>query len=182
MLVKDSNYSKEIIKYMKKIIYIKEKIILKAKHFINEENNIEENGQKLIERILYKKYIDKSSLDIISCILNYIKEEIFCKYLNYILAALEDNNILTSLIEIQNNNENNKIDESKINQFLINFLDNLTYDEKKEFNPKFLYNYKIPGFYNYLEENYSQDKGSKALGNGDENNKDFNFTKNNNNS
>ena len=182
MIIKDNNYSKEIIKYMKNNSYFKEKIILKAKNFLNEENNVEENGQKLIERILYKKYIDKSSLDIISCTLNYIKVEIFCKYINYILAALEDNNILTTLIEIQNNNENNKIDESKINQFLINFLDNLTYDEKKEFNPKFLYNYKIPGFYNYLEENYSQDKGSKALGNGDENNEDFNLTKNNNNS
>ena len=63
------------------------------------------------------------------------------------MGALEDNNILTTLIEIQNN-KNNEIDESIIRELLENSLETLTYDAQREYYPKFLYNYKIPGFYN----------------------------------
>ena len=144
---KDNIYSQEIIKYIDNNNYFKEKIIDKAKNFLSEDSNAEGNSEKIIDRILRINYIGKNSLDIISCTLNYIKEEIFGKYVKYIFAALEDNNILTTLIEIQNN-KNNEIDDSIIKQLIENSLEMLTYDDKRDYNPKFLYNYKIPGFYN----------------------------------
>ena len=38
----------------------------------------------------------------ISCILDYIKENIFKKYLQYIFKAPENNNFLTIIMEISN--------------------------------------------------------------------------------
>ena len=54
---------------------------------------------KLIALVLSKKmlkenYVNKDKIDIISCILDYIKEKVFVKYLNHIFAVLEDNNFL----------------------------------------------------------------------------------------
>ena len=42
------------------------------------------DSQKLIDKIMNSNYIGKNNLDIIYCLLNYIKEEIFAKYLKYI--------------------------------------------------------------------------------------------------
>ena len=151
---KDNNYTNEILKYMDNNNSFKEKIINKAKNFISEDKNAVGNSQKLIDKIMSSNYIGKNSLDIISCLLNYIKEEIFGKYLKYIFKALEDNNILTTLIEIQND-KNKEIDDSTIRRLIETTLDTITYDPNKIYNPKFLYNYKIPGFYNsykYLSE------------------------------
>ena len=93
-------------------------------------------------------YISKYSVDIISCLFDYICEEILPKYLRYIFLALEDNNIFTTLIELQKN-KNKELDNVIIMQLIIDSLDMLTYDEKRYYNPKFLFNYKIPGFYNF---------------------------------
>ena len=131
--------------------YFKEKIIEKAKSFISKNEKFEGNNQNLIDIILRNNYINKNSIDIISCILRYIKEEIFGKYIKNILAALEDNNILTTLVQIQNNI--NEIEAAKIKEFLEKALDGLTYDEKKEYDPKFSYDYKNPGLINAFEEN-----------------------------
>ena len=127
--------------------YLKEKIINKAKNFLSEDRSVAGTSQKLVERILQKNYIGKNNRDIISCVLNYIKEEIFGKYIKYIFTALEDNNVLTTLIEIQNN-KNNGIDSAIIGELIENLIESLTYEEQKEYNPKFLYNYRIPGFFN----------------------------------
>ena len=149
---KDKNYSDDILKYMENNNYLKEKIIEKAKNFLYEDKISKEKGQKLIDLILHINYIGKNSLDIISCLLNYIKGEIIGKYIKYIFSALEDNNILTTLIEIQNNKDkNNEIDGAIIKHLLLSILGSLTYDNKKEYNPKFLYNYIIPGFFNYYK-------------------------------
>ncbi len=142
-----NDYSKEIIKFMDNNNYLKEKIIEKAKNFLSEDKTIHGNSQKVVDKILHNNYIGKNTCDIISCILKYVKEEIFGKYIKYIFSALEDNNILTTLIEIQNN-RSNEIEGTIIRELLEALLDNLTYDDKREFNPKFLFNYKIPGFYN----------------------------------
>ena len=144
---KDISYLTEIQRFIENNNSFKTKIINKAKTFIDENKSIEGNSQKLIDKIMRNYYIGKNSLDIISCLLNYIKEEIFGKYLMYIFNALEDNNIFTTLIEFQNN-KNKEIEDSIINQLIEGSLDLLTYDDKKDFHPKFLYNYKIPGFYN----------------------------------
>ena len=53
-------------------------------------------------------YVNKDKIDIISCILDYIKENVFEKYLNFIFVVLEDNNFLTTLLEI--NKINYKLD------------------------------------------------------------------------
>ena len=148
---KDNDYCSEIMKYMKNNNYFKEKIIEKAKSFISKNEKFEGNNQNLIDIILRNNYINKNSIDIISCILRYIKEEIFGKYIKNILAALEDNNILTTLVQIQNNI--NEIEAAKIKEFLEKALDGLTYDEKKEYDPKFSYDYKNPGLINAFEEN-----------------------------
>ena len=144
---KDSRYYNEIMEYIKNNPYLKEKIIIKAENFLSQDKSMEGTSQRLVDRILQKNYIGKKTLDIISCVLNYIKEEIFGKYIKYIFSSLEDNNILTTLIEIQNN-KNNEINETIIRELIESLLEALTWDEKKEFNPKFLYNYRIPGFYN----------------------------------
>ena len=77
----------------------------------------------------------------------YICKEILEKYLRYAFLALEDNNIFTTLIELQKN-KNKELDDEIFRQLILDLLDMLTYDEKRYYNPKFLFNYKIPGFYN----------------------------------
>ena len=149
----DSRYYNELKKYMENNPYLKEKILDKAKAFLSEDRTMEGTSQKLVERILQKNYIGKNSRDIISCILNYIKEEIFGKYIKYIFKALEDNNILTTLIEIQND-KNNGIDGSIIKELIESLLESLSYDEQKDYSPKFLYNYRIPGFFNSYQKKY----------------------------
>ena len=160
---KDSRYYNELKKYIYNNSYLKGKILNKAMTFFSEDKTMPGNSQKLVERILQKNYIGKNTRDIISCVLNYIKEEIFVKYIKYIFKALEDNNILTTLIEIQNN-KSNGIDTSIIRELIESLLESLTYDEQKEYNPKFLYNYRIPGFFNsyknllnYIKKNISVD-------------------------
>ena len=148
---KDSNYSNDIIKYMDNNNYIKEKQIKKAKKFIFEDKNIENDVQKLIDKIMKNNFITKNSVDIISSLLNYIKEEIFGKYLKYIFLVLEDNNILTTLIEIQNN-KNKEINEKIIRKLIEDSLDLITYyDVKRDYNPKFLYNIKYQDFIIHLK-------------------------------
>ena len=77
----------------------------------------------------------------------YICKEILEKYLRYAFLALEDNNIFTTLIKLQKN-KNKELDDEIFRQLILDLLDMLTYDEKRYYNPKFLFNYKIPGFYN----------------------------------
>ena len=144
---KDNKYLNEIMEYIKNNPYLKEKIIQKAENFLSQDRSMEGTSQRLVDKILNKNYISKKSLDIISCVLNYIKEEIFGKYIKYIFSSLEDNNILTTLIEIQNNRYDG-INSSIVKELIESLVESLTWDEKKEFNPKFLYNYRIPGFYN----------------------------------
>ena len=150
------------MKYMESNPYLKEKIINKAMNLLSEEINMIGTRQILIDKILKNNYINKNSKDIISCIFNYIKEEIFNKYIKYILSILEDNNVLTSLIEIQND-QNNEIDNSIIRELIENLIENIIYDENKEFNPKFLYNYKIPGFFNSYKDILHYIKNNIAL-------------------
>ena len=96
-------------------------------------------------------YIDKISLDIISYILDYIREEILSKYFEYIFKVLENNNILTALKDIQSSKDN-ILEENilkKIQKHSLDMIDTINY------KPKFLSNSKIPGFYN-LYKNLSK--------------------------
>ena len=56
----------------------------------------------MIENIL--KSINIYDIDIVSCFFNYVKNNIFNKYLKIVFEILENNNILTTLLEIKRNN------------------------------------------------------------------------------
>jgi len=158
----EEKYSEEIIKYM---LYInpefKDKIIEKAKELISKNKNSEEKCLILINKMFKENYMNKEKIDIISCILDYIKETIFPKYLKVIFDILEDNNFLTTLLEINNNKtcklEKNDIksgfNNSKIiKEIATKLIKGIKIEDNKKYEPKFLVNYKIPGFYNLFKE------------------------------
>ena len=112
----------------------------------------------MINKIFKNHQINKNSIDIISCVLDYIKENIFKKYLQYIFKVLEYNNLLTILMEISKdrNSKLDKDDKSNKNKIIIKefkskFLKEIKEDDIK-YEPKFLFNYKIPEFYNFYRE------------------------------
>ena len=99
----EEKYSEEIINYM---MYIdpdfKNKIIDKAKELIESDKDAQDDCISLVNKMLKENYVNKDKIDIISCILDYIKENLFAKYLKLIFEVLEDNNFLTTLLEINN--------------------------------------------------------------------------------
>ena len=97
------DYIDEIQKYMDEEVKFKEKIIETVKELINNDKDLDRDGKSLVDKVLKMNYIDKNSIDIISCLLEYIKQQIFSKHLKYLFKVLEDNNILTTLIEIKKN-------------------------------------------------------------------------------
>ena len=143
-LLNEENYIDEIINYMDEEEEFKNKIINTTKELIKDDKVAEVECKSLLDKIF--KNINKNSIDIISCLLDYIKEKIFSEYLAYIFKALEDNNFLTTLVEIKKNNFD-KIDREIINQMEDRLLIeiNLT---KKAYEPKFSFKFIIPGLYN----------------------------------
>ena len=105
-----------------------------------------------------ENYVNKDKIDIISCILDYIKEKIFEKYLNIIFVVLEDNNFLTTLLEINKstykldiNDKDVRPNNSNIIKDLENkFLKEINVDNDKNYKHKFLFNYKIPWILQFL--------------------------------
>ena len=158
----EEKYSKEIVDYM---LYndrdFKDKIIKKAKELVSMDKNTPEDCFSLVNKMLKENYMNKDKIDIISCILDYIKENIFSKYLKLIFDILEDNNFLTSLLVV-NNNKTIKLDKTDtkpkpdnskiIKELETNFLNEIKIEDNKKYEPKFLINYKIPGFYNFYKE------------------------------
>ena len=204
-ILNEEKYSEEITRYMEKESGFKDELINKAKKLIEIDKEAQGDCQSLINKIFKENHINKNSIDIVTCILDYIKENIFKKYLLYIFKVLEDNNFLTTLMEISKD-RNSKLDKNdkssrndKGNQNMLKgiknkFLDELKVDNEKEYQPKFLFNYKIPGFYNFYKElsdyltknitseyfnnekklrNYSGDKPKEAIGLFHENEKDL---------
>ena len=105
-LIDAESYIYEIEKYMDKDKDFKNDIIKKVKELINNDDEEYGNCKSLIDKLLQMNYIDKISLDIISYILDYIREEILSKYFEYIFKVLENNNILTALKDIQSSKDN----------------------------------------------------------------------------
>ena len=151
-------YCKEIKDYMLyDDPYFKNKIIEKVEELIEIDINIQGNCNSLIYIMLKENYINKDKTDIISCIIAYIKENIFSKYLKFIFDVLEDNNFLTTLLvlnkdkicKLDKNDSKRRPDNSKILKELEDkFLKEIKMYEDKKYETKFLINYKIPGFYN----------------------------------
>ena len=158
----EENYTEEITKYMQYIDPdFKNKIIEKAKELIAADKNSADSSFILINKMFKENYMNKDKIDVISCILDYIKENIFPKYLELIFDILEDNNFLTTLLEINKsktckldkNDTKSRPDNSKIIKELeTKFLKEIKIDVNKKYEPKFLFNYKIPGFFNFFKE------------------------------
>ena len=157
-LFNKDTYNEEIQKYIDEEVVFKRNIIEKAKELIDNDKEAEGKCKSLIDKMFRTNYIGKNSLDIISCLLDYIKEQIFGKYLKHIFTVLEDNNILTTLLEIKKNKDN-ILDERIIEQLKDYFLNRITM-ENKTYEPKFLLNYKIPGLFNFYKNlsNYIKEK------------------------
>ncbi len=159
----EEKYIDEITKYMTKDIEFKDDLIKKAKELIDIDKDAQGDCQTLVNKMFKENHINKNSLDIISCILDYIKENIFKKYLQYIFKVLEHNNFLTTLIEI-NNDKNSKLDKNdksnkndRSNKIILKelkskFLKEIKVNNDVKYEPKFLFNYKIPGFYNFYKD------------------------------
>ena len=157
----EEKYIEEILKYMTKNSDFKKDLIKKAKELIEIDPDAQGLCQSLVDKMLEKNYINKDSIDIISSTLDYIKEKIFKKSLLYIFKVLEDNNFLTTLIEIgkDRNTKLDKTDKSArndknkniIKDLKAKFLKEIKVDNEDKYKPKFLFNYKIPGFYNFYK-------------------------------
>ena len=191
----EEKYSDELIKYMKKDSSFKDDIINKAKQLIELDNDSQKDCQSLINEMFEGSEINKNSVDIVTCLLDYIIENIFKKYLLYIFTILENNNFLTTLMEISKD-RNSKLDKNdtssqnkKGNEIILTeikkrFLEDIKVNNDTVYEPKFLPNYKIPGFYNFYKDlsdyliknitssyfnnekklrNYSDDKPKEAI-------------------
>ena len=127
----------------------KNELIKKAKELIEIDKDAQVDSKSLIDKMFRENRIDKNSIDIVSCLLNYIKEKIFNHYLQYIFGVLEHNNFLTTLMEI-NKDKSINLDKNIIKILKSEFLKAIKVDDEK-YEPKFLFNYKIPGFYNFYK-------------------------------
>ena len=140
-------YIDKIINYMKNEEIIKDKIIGLVIKLI--DNSKEYDDSKNIIDLIYKnKIINKYHIDIISCFKEYIIEEIFTKYLIKIFLILEDNNIFTTLSEIETNNYK-YLERNTIEDLLLKYLEGITIEKCYKYKCKFLLGYNIPTLYNF---------------------------------
>ena len=156
-------YSDEIKKYMLNDQEFKYELIIKAIELIEIDKNAQGNCQSLINDMFKKDCIGKNNIDIISSTLDYIKENLFKKYLEYIFKVFEHNNFLTTLMEISKD-KNIRLDKNDRNarndrgnriilrELKNKFLKRIKVENEEKYEPKFLFYYKIPGFYNFYED------------------------------
>ena len=116
----------------------------------------------MIENI-YNNINNLYIIDIISFLLEYIKNNLFNKYLKYIFEILENNNILTTFLEIKRNNYK-YINHNIVKNIINKYLNEITIEKNCIYTPKFLFYYNIPGFFNfyinisnYINKNISLD-------------------------
>ena len=145
-LIKD--YINEIISYFDEEASTKEKIFEITFKLIDQNKDEETNCKDIIDEIYNNRYITIYTIDIVSCLIEYIIENIFNKYLEKIFDILEDNNILTTLYQIKKNNLET-ISKNLIEEIINKYLNEMIKMKKYNKNPKFLFNHNIPGFYNF---------------------------------
>ena len=141
-----NDYIKDFQDYISDDFTLKNKILEKTYDFIEANKEKDENCKDIFEQIFNKGYVNKFTLDIASCSIQFIKEEIFNKYLIFVLQTLEDNNILTTFIEYK---KNQLLDENIFNIITTKYFDNLKLDLNQK-KCKFLFNYNVPCFYNFF--------------------------------
>ena len=150
----EDEYSNELLRYMENNKDFKKSLIRKAKELIDEDKIAKGDCGSLIDKMLKENYINKNSVDLISCVIDYIKENIYNKNLEIIFTFLEHYNFLTTLLEIDKVTNKNKIEQNIIIEIKDKILSEIKTNEEN-LDPKFLFGYNIPGFiifYNYLSE------------------------------
>ena len=144
----NNEYIDYIENYLDQNEEMRNKIMEKAFKLIDEAKTEEVNCNDIIKKMYKTNYISKFTLDIATCLINYIKDNIFKEYLERVFKILEDNNILTTLFE----NVKSKfkfIGESIVEKIIIKYLDLV--EKKDNYDSKFLFNYNIPGFYHFYQ-------------------------------
>ena len=142
-----AEFIQDVHNYMDNEDIIKEKIIEIIYKFIDRER--EQNCKDIIKKIYKNNMINKYTVDIETCLILYIKEEIFNKYLKIIFQNLEDNNILTTLLNIEKR-EYQLINKNQVELIMEYYLDEINLDKNHIYKSKFLFNYNVPGIYNFL--------------------------------
>ena len=122
---KENKSIDEILDYFRNDNEFKCDLIKKVKELIDLDKDAYNDFGNLVDKMFESKYIDKNSIDIISSILDFIKETIIEKYFRFLFKVLKDNNILKELID--NQSDKNKINELKSKALKLIILN----DEKK---------------------------------------------------
>ena len=167
---------------------LKNYIIEKIDSYIDNQNQDQNNKNDIIEKIYQKGYIDKNTIDLISVIIEFVKKEIISKYIDKILCDLEDNNILTTLLVLNNDKKliNDELKET-VKEMVIEYINKIKI-EKNDYKPKFILSFIIPCFielYANLSDFIIQDirndffKNEKMLRNFSSNKKNASDTKDN---
>ena len=150
---KKEEYIKEIEEYFENHKLIKENIvelIFKLYDNLKEDNygGEDDSCRYIIDKIYEENIINSFTVDIVSCFVEYIRKEILLKNLKTIFRILEDNNILTTIIE---NQKNKAIDEDIIENLLKKYFNEIVIENNQIYDCKFIYNFNVPGFYNFFE-------------------------------
>ena len=144
-------YINDIHNYINEEDEIRDKIIETAYKLIDSKEE-EVNCKDIIKKIYNNSYINKYTVDISSFLIDYIKENIFNSYINKVLLKLEDNNILTTMTELRKNNFK-EISKNSVEKLIKNYLDEIAKQKlETKPEPKFLFNYNIPGLYKFYED------------------------------
>ncbi len=167
---------------------LKNYIIEKIDSYINNKNEDSNNSNIIILKIYEKGYIDKNTVDLISAIKEFIKKEIISKSIDTILCYLENNNILTSLLVLNNDKKliNDELQET-IKEMIKQYLEKINM-EVNNYKPKFIFSFIIPCFIefyanlsDYIIKDIRNDffKNEKMLRNFSSNKKNESDTKDN---
>ena len=109
----DDKYNNEKIKsYIQKDNDFKDDLIEKVKDLIEKSETMKKDCQTLIDKMLMSNIINEYTIDIVSCFMNYIKENIVIKNLKSILLSFKKNEQFDKLVDIKNV-ENSKGEEIK---------------------------------------------------------------------
>ena len=142
-------YITEIRNYMDEEKKIKEIILGKLYKFLESKEEI--NCKHIIEKIYKDNMINNYSVDLVSFLIEYIKENIFNKYLEIIFKYLEDNNILSTLLTIKKEHYT-YLNKNQVELIIKEYLKEINLDKNFIYKSKFLFNYNVPGFYNFYKD------------------------------
>ena len=142
-------YVAEILNYIEEEKDIKEIILGKLFKFLESKEEI--NCKDIMEKICKDNMINNYQVDLVSFLIEYIKKDIFDKYLEIIFKNLEDNNILTTLLTIKKEHYI-YLNKNQVKLIIKKYLKGINLDKYYLYKSKFLFYYNIPGFYNFYED------------------------------